>query len=75
MYDTIDNWTYGQLMCRVASGVPILVKLLSQLTMISIVLKRLLKVRNISECETSEGKTLKKELILFEKKTLIFNKI
>ncbi len=37
MYDSIDNWTYGEIMCRVTSGTPMLVKLLSQFTMISIV--------------------------------------
>jgi len=56
MYDSIDNWTYGEIMCRVTSGTPMLVKLLSQFTMIAIVLKRLLKAKKVCDCEVSEGK-------------------
>ena len=55
MYDTIDNWAYGQLMCRVVSGLPVFVKLLGQITMFAIALKRLIKATQICDCDISEG--------------------
>ena len=44
MYDTIENWTYGEFMCRFVSALPACCKLLSRLSILVIVVKRLVGV-------------------------------
>ena len=41
IYDTIDNWTYGSFLCKFLSALPIAVKLISRLSILIIVFKRL----------------------------------
>jgi hypothetical protein len=42
IYDTIDNWTYGSFLCHFISGLPICCKLISRLSIFTIVLRRFL---------------------------------
>lgn len=42
MYDTIDNWAYGSFLCKLVSGLPYCCKLISRLSILTLVLKRLL---------------------------------
>jgi hypothetical protein len=51
IYDTIDNWLYGQFMCQLISGLPFCVKLISRLSILALVAKR---VFNIMICDCNE---------------------
>ena len=51
VYDTIDNWLYGQFMCQMISGLPFCVKLISRLSILAMVAKRIL---NIVVCDCSQ---------------------
>jgi hypothetical protein len=42
IYDTIDNWIYGQFMCKLISGLPISIKLISRLSILTLIAKRIL---------------------------------
>ena len=42
IYDTIDNWIYGQFMCKFISGLPISIKLISRLSILTLIAKRIL---------------------------------
>jgi hypothetical protein len=51
IYETIDNWIYGQFMCQLISGLPFCVKLISRLSILALVTKR---VFNIVICDCNE---------------------
>jgi len=51
LYDTIDNWLYGQFMCQLISGLPFCVKLISRLSILALVAKR---VFNIVICDCND---------------------
>ena len=44
MYDTIDNWKYGEFMCQFVSGLPVFVKFVCRFSIIVICLERLFKI-------------------------------
>jgi len=52
MYDTIDNWVYGAFLCRFISGLPFCCKLISRLSILTLVCKRFL---NIFVCDCSSN--------------------
>lgn len=54
MYDTLDHWQYGQLMCQTASGLPVFAKFLTRITLLIIALKRLLKYTFVNDCSCSD---------------------
>jgi hypothetical protein len=56
IYDTVDNWTYGAFLCKFLSALPIAVKLISRLSILTIVFKRVVAVLvcgNSKACEFS----------------------
>ena len=51
IYDTIDNWVYGGFLCSLMSGMPLCCKLISRLSILALVAKRVL---NIVVCDCKE---------------------
>jgi hypothetical protein len=43
IYDNIENWLYGSLMCKLISSMPIFVKLISRFSLLLIVVRRLVR--------------------------------
>lgn len=52
IYDTIDNWVYGEFLCSFISGLPFCCKLISRLSILALVAKRIL---NVVVCDCNEG--------------------
>lgn len=52
MYDTIDNWVYGEFLCRLVSGLPFCCKLVSRLSILTIIAKRFF---NLFICDCTES--------------------
>jgi hypothetical protein len=55
IYDTIDNWTYGSFLCKFLSALPIAVKLISRLSILTIAFKRVVTLLICSSTSVSSS--------------------
>jgi hypothetical protein len=49
MYDTLERWLYGAVMCRAVSGAPVLVKLVARFSILLVIVRRLVRKVYYSE--------------------------
>lgn len=73
MYDTIDNWTHGQFLCRLQSGLPVFIKLIVRLSIVIMAFKRLCAVFNC-DCNSQEQIQYEDEQDMLDDETVHYSR-